>query len=154
MERWSSYNQFDGKTTFTNFYYTITPLRGHCAYTWFAHVMNSTWKMLGPMSECYLMPQATCWAAGSRSAAAWQVTDIKELRDPKVVVRQWSDTFFYEAFVRYFCDIASKQVCLGLSCLCECVWSCEAAWLVGGLIGKTLHAWVRSNLPPSVDTQQ
>lgn len=25
-------------------------------------------------------------------------------------------------------------------CVCICGWSCEADWLVGGLIGKALHA--------------
>lgn len=105
-------------TAFATFYYSHSPLRGHCAYNWFVHDMNS--KTLIPISELYLfLPHAACWAAGSWSAAAWQVIGIKELRDLKVVVRQWFDTF-----LRSFCQIF--------------LWHCKQA----GVFGSVLSLWV------------
>lgn len=88
------------------------------------------------------MPQAACWAAGSRSAAAWQVTDIKEPVDPEVVRRKWSDTLFSGLFYEiFFVTLQATEpvwVCL---VSVSVFWSCEAALLVGGgLIGKALHA--------------
>lgn len=97
-----------------------------------------------------LVPQAAYWVAGSQSATAWQVTDIKELKDPEVVLRKWCGSFLWR-----FCQIflwLHKQESLFVSVLYLCLelW---AWWLVGGLIGKALHAWVPSNFPPSADAQ-
>lgn len=50
------------------------------------------------------------------------------------------------------CGWAGKPVWICFVYVCLCLEP-YAAWLVGGLIGKALHAWVRSNLLPSVDTQ-
>lgn len=110
------------------------------AYKWFAHLMNSDRKTLIPMSKCYLfLPQAACWAAGRLSAVAWQVIDIKELRDSEVVVRQWSDMFFMKILSDIFVTLqASKPVWVCVVYVSLCL-ELHTAWLVGGLIGKSLH---------------
>lgn len=55
--------------------------------------------------ELPFVPGATCWAAGSLSAVAWQVSDIKELGIRASF--EATDSTFSKAFVRYFCDIAT-----------------------------------------------
>lgn len=112
-------------TTLVHFYYNHSLWRGRRACEGFAHVMNSNWKTLIPMSECYLfLPQAAFWAAGSLSTAAWHVIDIKELRDSGVVVRRWSWYVFMKLLSEYLCDTASKQACFGsVLSMWVCVWS-------------------------------
>lgn len=73
------------------------------------------WKVPGKYKfpEFFLLvPQAAYWVAGSQSATTWQVTDIKELKDPEVVLEM-----VWFIFMTLLSDIlvttqARKSVCV------------------------------------------
>lgn len=93
--------------------------------------MNSNGKTLIPMSYLSL-PQASCWAPGSPSAAAWQVIDIKELKDSEAVASFWSYTFLWSDCQICFW-LCKDQTCFGLFCLNKSLFGASHSLVAEGI---------------------